>query len=117
MSAHPAGICPSARRPRCPLTGRAKTAAWTHAGPMGGRLRPRPGTVAATEANTLVAYLRQTYGGVSYTDITQNLTSNAVPEASKGDILAYDWDGDRKIDHLALVVDIAPGQYPVVAEW
>ena len=97
--------------------GLAKTSAWTDAGSHSGYLQTRRGTVAATEANTLLAYLRDTYGGVEYEDITTNLTTNAVPDAQPGDIIAYDWDGHGTIDHIALVVSIAAGQYPVVAEW
>jgi hypothetical protein len=65
----------------------------------------------------LLAYLRDAYGGIEYEDITTNLATNAVPDAQPGDIIAYDWSGDGTIDHIALVVSIASGQYPVVAEW
>lgn len=74
-------------------------------------------TYAATFVDGLVHYLEAHYS-VTQTDITSNLTTNAVPQAEPGDIIFYDWnDGGTTFDHMSFVVDIAPGQYPEVSEW
>lgn len=77
----------------------------------------RSGTYAATWVEGLVNYMRANYS-VTWTNITSDLTSNAVPAAEPGDIIVYNWnDGGTIYDHMAFVVDIAAGQYPEVAEW
>lgn len=94
--------------------GLSQDAGWNAAGSHG-HLQPRPGTPSATAAQPLLDYLSARY---PYTKpVGMDFTANAVPQAEPGDIVAYDWEGDGTIDHLALVVDIAPGQYPEVAEW
>jgi hypothetical protein len=55
-------------------------------------------------------------GIASWSDITANLTTNAVPGADIGDVIVYDWEGDGELDHMAYVVDITADQYPEVAE-
>jgi cell wall-associated NlpC family hydrolase len=42
---------------------------------------------------------------------------NAASLARPGDLIGYDWSGDGHIDHLAIIVRIAPGQYPEISEW
>lgn len=75
------------------------------------------GTYAATYVDGLVDYLRAHYS-VTWANITNNLTTNAVAAAEPGDIVVYNWnDGGTTYDHMALVVDIAAGQYPEVSEW
>jgi len=102
--------------------GLSRTDEWTDEGDGHGFLwSHRPGTAAATSVE-LVSYLKKTYN-TSWADITANLTSNSVPQAQPGDIIAYDWEGDwdgkgvNGLDHLALVVGIKSNQYPEVAEW
>jgi hypothetical protein len=76
-----------------------------------------PGTSSSTWVENLVDYLRAN-DSVSWTDITSDLTTNAVPAAQPGDIIVYDWnDGGTQLDHMSFVVDIASGQYPEVSEW
>jgi len=76
----------------------------------------RPGAAASRWVDDLVNYLRSN-DSVSWTDITHNLTTNAVPAAEPGDLIAYDWDDDGALDHVSFVVGIASGQYPEVSEW
>lgn len=95
--------------------GFARNSDWTDEGEHGDHIKV-PGTVIATGAPNLVDYLVGN-GWATRHDITANLHSNAVPDARPGDIIAYDWTNNGQIDHLALVVDIAPGNYPEVAEW
>ena len=73
-------------------------------------------TYDATYVEGLVRYLRTNYS-FTWTDITSDLTTNAVPQAQPGDIIVYSWNGNQTLDHMSFVVDIAPGQYPEVAEW
>jgi hypothetical protein len=87
---------------------------WTPQGEHG-RVQKRPGTVSATAAQPLLDYLLARYPLTQH--ISMNFSTNAVPEAQPGDIVAYDWENDGNVDHLALVVAIAPGAYPEVAEW
>lgn len=99
--------------------GLKKTTEWTSEGSYRpSRSRPwmtHPGTVVAWAAPNLLDYLRRTYPASTYTEL--NFTTNEVQAAQVGDIIAYDWEGDGTIDHLALVVNIASGSYPEVAEW
>jgi hypothetical protein len=74
-----------------------------------------PGTVSATAAQPLLDYLKRRYPLSQ--QIGMDFSGNRVPEASPGDIVAYDWEGDGEVDHLAFVVNIADGRYPEVAEW
>lgn len=43
--------------------------------------------------------------------------NNAIPEARLGDLIAYDWQGDGVIDHMAVVTHIGKNSYPDVSEW
>lgn len=94
-----------------------KTAAWTSEGSHSGWIQARPGTIAATEANTLRDYLINSYPGTTWQDVTAKLTTNAVPQAQPGDLMYYDWDGDGRIDHVAMITSLSSGQYPNVSEW
>lgn len=42
---------------------------------------------------------------------------NGVPEARLGDLIAYDWQNDGTIDHMAVITHFSPGNYPDVSEW
>jgi uncharacterized protein YraI len=74
-----------------------------------------PGTETAWKVGKLLDYLRTRFGAQRI-DITRNLTTNAVPQAQIGDVIAYDWGKGDGISHVSLVVNIARGQYPEVAE-
>jgi len=75
------------------------------------------GTYDATYVQGLVGYLvTQAPYSVTWTDITSDLATNAVPQAEPGDIIVYSWGGST-LDHMSFVVGIAPGDYPEVAEW
>jgi hypothetical protein len=63
-----------------------------------------------------VSYLEANYS-VTWTDITSDLATNAVPQAQPGDIIVYSWNGNATLNHMAFVVGIASGDYPEVAEW
>lgn len=76
--------------------------------------RGTDGTLTAWSAPDLVGYLLGTYDTAQ---VPMDFTANAVPEAVIGDVVAYDWDSDGTIDHLAFVTGIADGQYPEVSEW
>lgn len=75
----------------------------------------RPGPINAWRNTALVQYLLNTYPNSSSREL--NFSQNSVPDAQEGDIIAYDWAGDGETDHLAMIVDKAPGEYPEVAEW
>ncbi|HSE61494.1 MAG TPA: amidase domain-containing protein [Candidatus Saccharimonadales bacterium] len=74
------------------------------------------GTVTATAAPDFVNYLTD-IGWIEQIPLDGRFATNAVPEARVGDIIAYSWNGDGYINHLAVIVNIAPGDYPEVAEW
>lgn len=95
-----------------------QTADWNMYDHHGFPLWPIQGTATATAAPDLVNYLLNT-GLAEKIPLDDNFTTNAIPQAQVGDVIAYTWDPTRSnaIDHLAFVVDIAPGQYPEVSEW
>lgn len=75
------------------------------------------GTYDATYVQGLVGYLvTEAPYSVTWTNITGDLTTNAVPGAEPGDIIVYSWDG-TELDHMDLVVGIASGDYPEVSGW
>lgn len=78
---------------------------------------PLPGTKTATVAEDLYNHLKQR--GMRVLQITDryNPKSTSVPEARPGDVIAYDWDSNGHVDHISMVVNIAPGSYPEVSEW
>lgn len=63
-----------------------------------------------------VPYLRSHFS-TTLTDITADFKSNAAPQAEPGDIILYDWGQGEGISHATFIVDLAPGDYPEVAEW
>jgi hypothetical protein len=99
--------------------GLATSTTWTSAGHHGGRRRP--GSQTAWYTPSFVNYIRATYPRSTYTEL--NFRANAVPAARPGDVIVYAWDGGASVsktsslDHASVVVDIASGQYPEVAEW
>jgi hypothetical protein len=95
--------------------GLPKTDQWTDQGGHGFLWSARPGTAEATAVGPLIDYLRSTFPAATWEQV--DFAGNAVPDAAPGDLIAYDWDGDGVLDHVAVVTDIASGQYPDVAEW
>jgi hypothetical protein len=79
-----------------------------------GRYRTAHGTVAAWQVQPFLNYIQQHFS-TTWKPLG-DMSQNAVPEAQLGDIIAYDWGDGHGITHLAFIVDIAPGDYPVVAE-
>ena len=96
--------------------GYLQTDAWNGRDAGRGTVRKLPGTVTATAAPDLVDFLLKTGRATSLELDQERFRKNAVPEARIGDVIAYKWDG-KNVSHLALVVRIAPGNYPEVAEW
>lgn len=76
--------------------------------------RRTQGSVTAWSAPNLVQYLERNY---SVQLVPMDFSGNAVPLAEVGDVVAYDWENDGLIDHLAFVTGIAAGAYPEVSEW
>lgn len=97
--------------------GMAKSKAWTDAGVRPGKTW-LPGTKTATVAEELYNHLKKK-AGVKDLEITDRYDprKTAVPEVRPGDVIAYDWDGNGHVDHVSLVVNVAPNSYPVVSEW
>jgi len=93
-----------------------QTSWWNSYESRQGSVLSQPGTDIARGSPNLVNYLQQRFP-VTVQDLRDKFSTNAVPLAKPGDIIAYDWENDGQIDHLAFVVDIAPGQYPEVSEW
>lgn len=81
-----------------------------------------PGTPTATAVVELVKHLKSA-GLIDkvplFTDTTNRFDrgQSSIPEAKIGDVIAYDWTGDGTLDHLAFIVDIVDGSYPLVSEW
>ena len=76
-------------------------------------------TVPGTQAAWLLPDFRkyfESHFSIQKIDITSDLTSNAVPQAEIGDLILYDWGKGEGISHVAIIVNIAPHQYPEVAE-
>lgn len=93
-----------------------KSGDWTDDGSHGNwPWSRRPGTPAATAVQPFIdAFL----GRFPASTVEQlDFSYNRVPDAEKGDLIAYDWDGDGSWDHLSIVTSIADGEYPNVAEW
>lgn len=86
---------------------------WTSSGEHG-TVRRVPGSVTAWSAPEFLSYLQSHY---VVDQVPLNFSANAVPAAEIGDVIAYDWEGDGHVDHLALVTNIAAGEYPEVSEW
>lgn len=89
---------------------------WTSEGYFQSLNSRLPGTPTAWKVVATMNYLTERFS-VSQFDLTSAFVTKAVPQAEPGDIIAYDWTGDGVYDHLSMVVRIADGQYPVVAEW
>lgn len=105
-----------------------QTEVWNGNTSHSGRVQTLPGTVAATTAPELVKYLVANGLATIVPLGPDRFRDNVVPEAQLGDAIAYDWTTDpndppnadnsfRGITHLALITNIAPGQYPEVSEW
>jgi hypothetical protein len=75
------------------------------------------GTAAEWQVPNLKDFLFSHYSS-TYTNITANLKTNAVPQAERGDLIFYDWEKNpgEGITHVAIMVGMAPGNYPEVAE-
>lgn len=96
--------------------GLSQTSWWNSYAKRQGAVLSQPGTDIARGAPNLVRYLQERFP-ISKQVLDDEFTSNALPIAQPGDIIAYDWTNDGVIDHLAIVVNIAPGDYPEVSEW
>lgn len=88
-----------------------KTAVWTDQGSYGSA----PGTRTAWWLPSFLSYIQANFS-TTLTNITSDFSTNAVPQAQPGDLILYDWGNGQGISHVALVVDIAPNQYPEVSE-
>lgn len=80
------------------------------------------GTDASKYVASFIAYMTDPANGIStqLIPITNDLRTNAVPQAQIGDVIVYSWNGSDDLNsdsHLAIVVNIGPGQYPNVSEW
>jgi hypothetical protein len=99
-----------------------QTSWWNSYASRQGAVLSQPGTDIARGAPNLVRYLQERFP-ITATPLNKDrFIRNDVPEAQPGDIIAYDWNWrenspDNVIDHLAIVVSIAPGNYPEVSEW
>ena len=93
-----------------------KSPTWTDAGSHG-TIQKRPGTVTAWAVPEFVQYMKDNFSTAWEPLGLLTNTNNAVPDAQPGDIIAYDWGDGGGISHVSFVVDIAPGQYPIVSEW
>ena len=83
-----------------------------------GTLNRIPGTVAATAVDDFLPNLTAMYPSTAVVQLDgDRFRDNAVPEAEVGDVIAYDWEGDGDMDHVAIVTSISDGDYPNVAEW
>lgn len=84
-------------------------------GRFGAFTRP---TATATVADKLTDYLVKE--AKVATKIPLNWRKNEVPQASVGDLIAYDWDNgaDGTIDHLSMITGFSAknGQYPLVSQ-
>jgi cell wall-associated NlpC family hydrolase len=81
-----------------------------------GHLHSVPGTETSWLTGELKDYLKHKYPDSKY--IPLDFSKNSVPQAKPGDVIFFDWNGDKKLDHASLVVDDAPGtKYPEVSEW
>ena len=67
---------------------------------------------AASVANTFVNYMTEN-NIVIKSELSWS--QNDVPNAERGDVIAYDWDSDGTIDHLSIITSFS-GQYPYVTE-
>lgn len=87
---------------------------WTPDGEHKSRVRTTPGSVAAWAAPEFLEYITEHY---DFHEVPLDFNDNSVPGAEAGDFIAYDWEGDGNVDHLALVTNISSGNYPEVSEW
>lgn len=90
----------------------------------GGLKNGVPGTRTATLAHELYDYLLFRTGTVPIPLAGPHAQSDrfaagnsAVPEVHLGDLIAYDWEGDGVINHMAIVTHIGKNNYPDVSEW
>lgn len=68
----------------------------------------------ATMADRLPGYL-ESEGHAAISQI-EHWSDNTANGAELGDIIAYDWNGDTKFDHLAMVTSLNEQGYPSVSE-
>lgn len=94
-----------------------QTSWWNDYEKRQGSVLAQPGTDIARGAPNLVSYLKQRFPVTTKPLNGNAFRANSIPLAQPGDIIAYRWSGTGDFDHLAFIVDIAPGQYPEVSEW
>ncbi|HEU4913892.1 MAG TPA: amidase domain-containing protein [Candidatus Saccharimonadales bacterium] len=102
--------------------GLPKTSGWTSEGflgrdipLLGERSEEFPGTISAWNVNQFREYLRETYPESDWMKL--DFSKNAVPQATPGDLIFYDWGKGEGISHVAVVTNTTPSQYPEVSEW
>jgi hypothetical protein len=74
-----------------------------------------PGTQDAWLLPAFLPYLKAHFS-TTEVDITRDFRTNAVPQAEIGDLVIYDWGKGEGKSHVSIVVHVASGQYPEVAE-
>ncbi|HEU4914917.1 MAG TPA: amidase domain-containing protein [Candidatus Saccharimonadales bacterium] len=99
--------------------GLPQTKEWSNEGGYWSQFTHFDGTVAANAAGPLLDYLKRHYSTTWESLGKMAPNNNNIPLAQPGDIIAYSWNGDGAIDHVALVVGSAKNNpdYPLVAEW
>lgn len=76
-------------------------------------ISPDGATAPAARANDLVNYLYHNFD-ITFTQLSWS--DNEAGGADLGDVIAYDWEGDGIIDHVAIVTRINEEGYPEVSE-
>lgn len=99
--------------------GLPQTSQWNNNGGYRSGVTWFDGTQTANIVKSFLDYIRAHYSNAWIALGKMSSSNNNVPAAEIGDIIAYDWDGNGTIDHLAFIVGAAQGnpQYPLVAEW
>jgi Putative amidase domain len=94
-----------------------KSSQWTNAGRYhyGWFDGSAPGTKDAWLLPAFLSYFESKYS-YTWTNITHDFKTNAVPTAEPGDLILYNWGKGAGISHVSMVVDLAPGDYPDVSE-
>lgn len=71
-------------------------------------------TRTVTVADELAEYLSSESGFATSTELSW--TQSEPPGAQLGDIIAYDWEGDGTINHLAMVTGYDQDRFPLVSQ-
>ena len=109
--------------------GLPKTDRWTTTAPEDSPWRLRKGipshvqpgvTAAFVNANEFTRYMEES-GTATVTELSWNKPAPGsgltdATEAELADVIAYDWEGDGTIDHLAMVTGRDQDHYPLVSQ-